>query len=115
MNRTRTLDEAAALAAVRRTRVERDAAEVRHFCEILDWCLLHVIDDPSDPDEAGATWGDSPVLLAGEGAPQVSEFCVYDLGAALGISLDAVRTLVGETLEIAFRLPRIWYRVQAGT
>ncbi|MBO9524070.1 MAG: hypothetical protein J7518_21240, partial [Nocardioidaceae bacterium] len=112
MHRTRTLDEAAALAAVRRTRAERDAAEVRHFHEVLDWCLLHVVEDPS---EDGATWGDSPVLLAGEGAPQVSEFCVYDLGAALGISLDAVRTLVGETLEIAFRLPRIWYRVQAGT
>ncbi len=49
-----------------------------------------------------------PTPLAGPGAPWVAEFAPADLGAALGISLDAARSLVGDALELAHRLPRLW-------
>ncbi len=36
-----------------------------------------------------------------------------ELAAALGIGKDAGRALVGEALELAYRLPRLWELVQA--
>lgn len=111
MTSTRTLDAAAALAAVRRRRAEADEAQVRLLEDVIAWCGVHEVTDLSD----AATWGDTPVLLAGEGAPQVSEFCVYDLAAALHLTTDSARSLVGEAIEIAHRLPRIRQRVRAGS
>ncbi len=52
--------------------------------------------------------------LAGEGTPQIAEFAVADLAAALHLSTDAGRTLVGDALELRHRLPRLWRRVHDG-
>ncbi|MGO4257444.1 DUF222 domain-containing protein [Marmoricola sp. RAF53] len=106
-----TTDAAAVLASARRHRSEADAAEVRLFLDALAWAHAHTVEDASDC----ATWGDSPIPLAGEGAPLVSEFCVTELAAALGMSDHAGRALIASALEIAHRLPRIFHRVQTGT
>ena len=37
----------------------------------------------------------------------MAEFAPADLGAALGISLDAAKTLIGDALELRYRLPRL--------
>ncbi len=52
--------------------------------------------------------------LAGVGAPLVREFAPADLGAALGISLDAARHLLADSLELVHRLPRLWEHTRAG-
>jgi len=82
-------------------------AEAHLLEEVLAWAELHVT---SDPDTA-ETWGDTPVLLGGQGCPWIREFTIAELATALHLSLPAGRGLV---LELAFRLPRLWAKVQAG-
>jgi hypothetical protein len=84
------------------------AAEVRRLHAVLGWCVIHATDD-----EGEAAFGDHGIPLAGDGAPWVSEFAIMELGAALGMSTDAAKRYVGATLEIRYRLPRIWARVEA--
>jgi len=100
----------AVLDAVRGDRREADAAEARLLAHVLAWAELHVTSDP----DAAETWGDSPVLLGGEGCPWVREFTITELATALHLSLPAGRALVAEVLELAFRLPRLWAKVQSG-
>ncbi len=101
----------AVLAAARRLRAEADAAEAGVLLAAVEWAAIHEVTDLAQ----GATWRDTPVPLAGEGTPQVSEFAVIELAAALGMSTDAGKRLVSEAMELAHRLPRHWARVQAGT
>ncbi len=105
------LDSSAVLANARRFRAEADAAEAGVLLTAVEWSALHEVSDPGEV----ATWRDTPVPLAGEGAPQVSEFAVIEFAAALGMSSDAGKRLVSEAMELAHRLPRLWARVQAGT
>ena len=44
----------------------------------------------------------------------VSEFCVAELGAVLGISTVSAKKLIGHALELRHRLPRLWAQVQSG-
>ncbi len=91
-----------------RTQAKRAAAEELELA--LAWAHLH----PCPADETPAHWGEvdlhgeATAPLAGPGAPWVAEFAPADLGAALGISLDAARSLIGDALELAHRLPRLW-------
>jgi hypothetical protein len=48
------------------------------------------------------------VALAGEGAPEVSEYAASELSGHLRISLHSARQLLGDAIEIAHRLPRLW-------
>ena len=57
---------------------------------------------------------ESAVLIAGEGTPEVGEFCAHELAVALHISTDSGSSLIAEALELAYRLPRVWARVKAG-
>ncbi|WP_310963663.1 HNH endonuclease signature motif containing protein [Nocardioides terrisoli] len=101
---------AAVLASVREHRRAADAAEAAVLADVLAWCDLQVTEDP----DLAATWGHSPVHLGGPGCPWVGEFTITELAAGLGMSLTAARSLVADVLELAFRLPRLWARVQAG-
>ena len=56
------------------------------------------------------------VPLAGPGVPGVGEYAVAEFAAATGMSTDAGRTgHAGHALEVAWRLPKLWEHVQAGT
>ncbi|MFN8194678.1 MAG: DUF222 domain-containing protein [Nocardioidaceae bacterium] len=73
--------------------------------------------EPVDPGSHGVSmwWEAGQALpLAGAGAPMVMEFAVAELAAALGLSTDAGRTLIGQALDLAFRLPATWDQVRAG-
>jgi hypothetical protein len=116
---TATLDEASVLAAARDLRSQANAAEAGVLAKALEWAHLHLVDDL---DEAATWWSGSKLMgqdtgipIAGDGAPLVSEFAVCEFATALGLSADAGRNLVGQTLELAHRLPKIWARVQAGS
>ena len=80
----------------------------------VTWAEQH---PPESIDEA-ATWitpgGDTGLTLAGEGAPLVAEFCIAEFALAIGRSTDAGRALVAAAVELKYRLPRCWARVQAG-
>ena len=52
--------------------------------------------------------------LAGDGAPEVAEFAVVELAAALGRGQDYTRAWLGGCLELVHRLPILWGRVQSG-
>ncbi|MCW2853308.1 MAG: endonuclease, partial [Nocardioides sp.] len=100
---------AADLLQVMRTTTRAAAAvEVERLGAVIDWCVLH-----ATTDEGQASFGDHGIPLAGDGAPWVSEFAVMELGAALGMSTDAAKRYVGAALEVRYRLPRIWARVEA--
>jgi hypothetical protein len=90
--------------------IEAEAGLLEH---VLEWARLHQIDDPTDPSGGPvATYGDTPVALAGEGAPQVAQFAVLEFGATVGMSRRATEALFAEVLELGHRLPRTWARVQ---
>ena len=90
------------------------AAAAEELALALTWARLH----PCPADEVPAHWGEvdlhgeGVLPLAGEGAPWVAEFAPADLGAALGISVEAAKQLLGDALELAHRLPRLWALVQ---
>lgn len=111
MTSTATLDSAAVLAGIRRDRIAADEAEARVLAGVAEFALVHQVDDLY----ASATWGDSPVPLAGPGAPMVSEFAVIEIAAALGRSRESGRHLVAHALELKFRLPQLWDRIQTGS
>jgi 5-methylcytosine-specific restriction endonuclease McrA len=79
------------------------------------------------PDEAAYDWAegawadrfgmpgaDRMLDLAGAGAPEVSEFAVIELAAALGRSTESGRKLVADAVEAKHRLPQVWARLEAG-
>ncbi|HEU4566725.1 MAG TPA: DUF222 domain-containing protein, partial [Marmoricola sp.] len=112
---TTSLAAAAVLAAARRSRREADLAEASVLASAVEWGVLHLVSDPSD----AATWVtdggvDTGVALGGEGVPLVSEFAIPELATALGMSTDSGRILLADALELAYRLPRLWARVQSG-
>jgi len=100
------------------------AAEVEVLVAVADWADAHtehgVVADQCGP--FGLLRSDVHLLpgadvfgeLGGPGAPLVSEFCVIEIAAALGLSSDSGRRLVGNAVELRHRLPRLWNRVMAG-
>src|SRR3978361_837878 len=96
MDTTTTLTRSEVIDRVREARHDEHEACVRQGRLAVSAALL----PPCPTDEWPAHWGD-PSLdeqvmpLAGEGAPWVAEFAPADLAAALDISLDAARLLVG--------------------
>jgi hypothetical protein len=99
-----------ATAAVRALKQERDAAEVALLQGVVQWAVQHRVDDEVVDD---LTFGVDGVLLGGVGCPLVREFDVYDLAASLGMSSDGGCAFVGRTLEVRYRLRRIWEQVVA--
>ena len=115
----------ALIDAVReRTRAAR-VAEAAAFVAVGDWAAAHtsdaVVGDPitvlgewHDAEHAEALAGDHFLELGGPGAPVVAEFCIGEIAAARGSSFDAARRLVGDAVELRYRLPRVHARIAAG-
>ena len=70
--------------------------------------------EPVPGDEAGWLVADRFVPIAGDGAPLVGEFAVAEFAAAVGMTTDAGKVLVGQAVELAHRLPKLWSLVGAG-
>ena len=108
----------------RRPRAERrqaDRSEARLLALAVQIVHLHPVEDHTPV----ASW-DDPLLtipddddpitdhLAGTGTPQVAERAVEELAAALDLSYRSGCGLVADSLELSYRLPRLWALVQAG-
>src|SRR3954447_18917150 len=127
----RDLDASGVLAAVTAARRSADAQEGALLAAVVAWVDLHPVteqtpaatwpgDQPPGGQQVGRGGGErvgEPVggpPVAGAGAPQVAGYAVEELGAALGISYRAALGLVGDALELCYRLPRLWALVHAG-
>ncbi|MDF9716580.1 HNH endonuclease signature motif containing protein [Nocardioides sp. ChNu-99] len=116
-------DATALLASARAAASAQMAAEVATFVAVADWADAHTdgtVGDPIGPlglwteDPTAVPGGDRFLELGGPGAPLVSEFCLYEISAALGRSVTSGRPLVGDAIELRHRLPRLYARVAAG-
>jgi len=103
------------IAFARDRRRIADQAEVELLQAALAWADLH----PTESIEHAAThllrgFGDTGLLLGGEGCPLVGEFSVAEFAAAIGLGTESGKHLIGQALELAHRLPRLWARLEAG-
>ena len=105
---------AAVLAFAQSRRAAAQRAEIDVLEAALAWAAMHPEESVADAPAAGLVFGELAVPLAGEGAPLVAEFAPMEFGAALGMSTDSARSLVGDALELAHRLKRTWKLVRAG-
>ncbi|WP_244928445.1 HNH endonuclease signature motif containing protein [Nocardioides sp. W7] len=105
-------DASALLAFVRSERQAEAQASANLLASAVAWAAMH---STESLDEAASLVPGSQerVAIAGEGAPLVAEFSVLEFAAALGLSTDAGRIYLGDAVELAHRLPRIYGRVQA--
>ncbi|NPC97382.1 HNH endonuclease signature motif containing protein [Nocardioides sp. zg-DK7169] len=106
---------AAVLAFAQEQRAAVQRGEVLILEAALVWAAMHPEESVADAaPTTGLVFGELAVPLAGEGTPLVAEFAPMELGAALGMSTDSARSLVGDALELAHRLKRTWRLVRAG-
>jgi hypothetical protein len=122
MTNTTLLDPAASadapgemLAAARERKAAALEAERDLFVLAIEWVAMHSADSLGD----AATWqwppgGDGPCLIAGPGAPLVSEFCIPEFAAALGMTHDSGKAYLGDAIEVRHRLPGLWALVVQG-
>ena len=73
------------------------------------WADLH----PAESIGDAVRFGDTPVPVAGPGAPLVAEFCVAEFAAALGLPTETGKAYRARP-SLRHRLPRTWARVGAG-
>ncbi|MCH1866236.1 HNH endonuclease signature motif containing protein [Nocardioides sp. CFH 31398] len=109
------VDPAAVLAALRTARTTADAAEATQLKLAVTWATMH---PPQSVDDA-ATWSSGPGRerarqLAGEGTPEVGEFCLADLATTLSLPPESGRAYLTTALELAYRLPRLYAAVMDG-
>ncbi|WP_183099188.1 HNH endonuclease [Nocardioides pelophilus] len=102
------------LASIQQRRTVITDQEIATVREIAEWAGEHVVADEADASTLTERGLDTGLPLAGPGAPLVSDFAVMELSALLGQSLDSGRNYVGQVIELAHRLPRLWARVLDG-
>src|SRR5689334_24592907 len=106
---------AGVLCAARERRRAADRAEADLLELAVEWAVMHPVESIHEPvTHTLRGFGQTDLALAGEGAPTVAEYAVPELAAALGLSTEAGKRYLGEALELRYRLPRLWTRVQAG-
>ncbi len=97
-------------------RAERRAAlraEANLLAAAVAWADQHPVE--STNVRAARTPGHEGSLpIAGEGAPLVAEFAIPEFAAAVGMSTGSGHRFVGQAVELAYRLPRHWARLQSG-
>src|SRR4051812_32785803 len=102
------------LRVAREARAAATHADAVLMVAAVTWAEQH----PPESIDAAATWitagGDTGLTLAGEGAPLVAEFCIAEFALAIGRSTDGGRAQIAAAVELKYRLPRVWARVQCG-
>src|SRR6188472_2287340 len=93
-----TLTATEVIDGVRAAREDEHEAQLRQLQLAVAWALLHPCADPDDAagwhDQRGLYEGIAP--LAGPGAPLVDEYAPASFAAALGITLDAAKQMLGD-------------------
>ncbi|TWG99387.1 hypothetical protein L615_002600000010, partial [Nocardioides sp. J9] len=98
-----------------RSRVDaRKNLWIDEWTAIVAWADQNVLDSPEGAATLLDGVVDTGVPIAGPGAPLVSEFALMELIAVLGRSPVGGRAYVGQVIECAWRLPRLYKAVVAG-
>ncbi|VXC06025.1 HNH endonuclease signature motif containing protein [Nocardioides sp. AX2bis] len=113
LDNRREATRAALLAEVKDAKAVRAAAEVRVLQSIVEWCIAN---EALRDDEAMwiAGYGDHGLSLGGVGCPLVRESAVIEISAVLGVSTRSGADQIAITLELRYRLPRLYERVVSG-
>jgi hypothetical protein len=110
----RLTSPAEVLGFARSRRADADRAEADVLAAAVAWAEQH----PPESIHPVATWvtggAETAMPLAGAGAPLVAEFCIAEFALAIGRSHDSGRALIADALELKYRLPRVFDRVQCG-
>ncbi len=90
--------------------MDRADADLLHAA--VTWAEQH----PPELIGLEATWPGTQgeLSLAGEGAPEVAEFCIAEFAAAIGRPTDSGRVLIAHAIELKYRLPKTQHRVESG-
>ncbi|WP_323792172.1 HNH endonuclease signature motif containing protein [Nocardioides sp.] len=99
-----------AVKAVVDAKAARDAGDVALLQMVVEWAVEYRVDDSVVDD---LTFGVDGVILGGVGCPLVDEFAAYDLAAVMGMSSEGGCGYIAKTLELRYRLRRIWEQVVA--
>src|SRR6478752_480179 len=78
--------------------------EIERLLLALEWADLH----PGDDVDYTVSWTERDLEIAGDGAPTVAEFAIADFALAIGLSPDQGIQYVGDAVELAHRLPKLW-------
>ena len=94
-------------------RAEHDARVAEAKARLLgepvpEWATERLATRGSVPGELGT---EGQLRLDGQGCFMVGEFAITHLATELGLSEAAARDLVGQSVELRDRLPRLWGRV----
>jgi hypothetical protein len=114
VRRTEVDSPAGVLGAARRARAVADRAEAELVGLAVAWVVMHPPESIVEVACLATSYGQTTIPVAGQGAPQVAEFAVAEFAAALGVGHEAGKRLLGEAVELRYRLPRLWARVAAG-
>ena len=101
------------LAYARGERATELRAAANQLAAAVAWADLHPA-EALDVMAACSSYRDGCIPIAGHGAPLVAEFCIPEFALALGMSTDSGKRLIGQALELAYRLPQHWARIQTG-
>jgi hypothetical protein len=108
-------DPSSVLVYSRSCQADADQAQANLLVAAVIWAEQH---PPESIDEAATWWaagsGDTGLPLAGPGAPWVAEFCLAEFALAIGRSTDPGRALIADAVELKYRLPKVWSRIQTG-
>lgn len=110
MTSTSTRTREQVLDAARERHQVVTQAEADKLQLAVEWAALN----PGDPVDETVPWTERDLEVAGDGAPTVAEFSIAEFALMIGISADAGRVFIGDAVELAHRLPKIWTRVLAG-
>jgi len=107
------LDDAPSLlAAARRRREDENRAAADVLVLAAKFAAMHSAESLADAARLdAATFGDRALPLAGEGAPLMTESAAVEFAAALGLSTASGKRLLGEAIELRYRLKHLWARV----
>ena len=94
---------------LRQTQLETSAALLRLVAEFARQHHAGTV----DPVQAQLPGRERAVRLGGEGTPLVAEFAPAMLAARMGLSAYAGGRVVADVLDLQYRLPSLWARVQA--
>lgn len=103
----------AVLEAARVARRAELAASAAQLQAAVEWAGMH---EPIEGQTPVAAWWIAGrfVPLAGDGAPEIAEYAVAEFAAALGMSTAQGRALIGQALELCYRLPKLWAAMTDG-
>jgi len=97
------------LREVERLHTEREAASAQILMAAVEWAHQR---DRECATRSNIPGGERLARPGGEGTPMVAEFAGAELGSSLQLSPYAGMRLIADALDLRYRLPRLWERVQ---